>query len=83
MGKQEIDLERLMHLAYKHGMNDLSTTCEICQEMEDLKSDILAKTVRYDALQNRYLNENEKHFGELCGTYFDDYPMKGNDENGL
>ena len=76
MNKQEIDLERLLHLAHKHGMNDMSNRCEVCQEMEDLKSDTLAKLVRYDALQDRYLNQNEKHFGELCGTYFNDYPME-------
>ena len=32
------------------------------------------KAVRYDMLQDRYLNQNEKHFGELCGLYFDDEP---------
>ena len=76
MDKQEIDLERLLHLAHKHGMNDTSSRCEVCQEMEDLKSDTLAKLVRYDALQEKYLTSNEKHFGELCGTYFNDYPME-------
>ena len=30
------------------------------------------KAVRYDMLRDRYLNQNEKHFDELCGEYFDE-----------
>ena len=81
MNQQEKDLERLFELVCKHGSKDASSGCEVCQELEQLKSDTLAKLTRYDALQDTYINQNEKHFGELCGTYFDDYPMKGNDQD--
>ncbi len=30
------------------------------------------KAIRYDELENRYLNQNEKHFGELLSLYFED-----------
>jgi hypothetical protein len=45
------------------------------QQAEQLKQQIIenqTKAARYDALQDRYSNSNEKHFGELCGIYFDD-----------
>ena len=46
------------------------------------KADILEwKSVRYDALKDRYLNWNEKHFDELCGLYFDDEPIKDKNMN--
>lgn len=42
------------------------------KELEILR----VKETRYDALQDRYNTCNEKHFDELCGTYFSDYPLK-------
>lgn len=33
---------------------------------------IEVKIARYDALQDRWTNQNEKHFDELCGYYFED-----------
>jgi len=41
--------------------------CETSKEYEDQ-----IKAVRYDILENSYRNENEKHFNEKCGLYFDD-----------
>lgn len=32
----------------------------------------IAKASRYDMLEDRYLHQNEKHFYELCGLYFDE-----------
>ena len=40
-----------------------------------IPDDLFIKLVRYDQLQDRYLTQNKKHFEEMCGTYFDDYPM--------
>lgn len=55
----------------------------ITKQLFELQKQIIEltyKETRYDALQDRYLNQNEKHFGELCGTYFDDYPLKIKEE---
>ena len=30
------------------------------------------KSTRYDNLRDSYLDQNSKHFDELCGEYFDD-----------
>jgi len=30
------------------------------------------KAIRYDLLRDRWLNQNQKHFYELCFAYFDE-----------
>ncbi len=35
-------------------------------------NNLLMYRERYLALKDRYLNQNEKHFYELCGLYFDE-----------
>lgn len=55
----------------------------ITKQLFELQKQIIEltyKETRYDALQDRYLNQNQKHFDELCGTYFDDYPLKIKEE---
>jgi len=45
------------------------------EDQEQLKKQILSDVVkasRYDMLKDRYLNQNKKHFEELCGEYFED-----------
>lgn len=59
-----------------------STTVTLNDIINSLKSELLqvyrakdklkVKADRYDNLKDRYLNQNEKHFGELCGLYFED-----------
>lgn len=34
------------------------------------------KSSRYDILRDRYLNQNQKHFDELCGEYFEEDNLK-------
>lgn len=48
---------------------------QIIDEFNEFKEKMIAICVRYFALEDRYQNWNEKHFGELCGTYFDDFPL--------
>ena len=51
-----------------------------CDNLKDtIEKNEVYKT-RYEGLQDRYLNWNEKHFGELCGLYFDDEILRGKEE---
>jgi cytochrome c556 len=49
----------------------MAANSEVVQHNIDLTKDHM-KAARYDMLRDRYLNQNEKHFDELCGEYFDD-----------
>lgn len=63
-------------------LHEDSQTCQyekfqgqIDDELKAKKKEVEAIIVRYFALQDRYLNWDDKHFGELCGHYFDDNPL--------
>ena len=48
----------------------MAANSEVVQKNIDITKDHV-KAARYDMLKDRYLNQNEKHFDELCGEYFD------------
>lgn len=53
--------------------------CDTITCKEKYKQQIISnqtKAIRYDELSNRYLNQDEHHFSELCSLYFDDEPLK-------
>jgi hypothetical protein len=52
---------------------------KLCTEMAERNIKLIKenkennwKASRYDALKDRYLHQNQKHFYELCGLYFDE-----------
>ncbi|UVF62471.1 hypothetical protein [Nitrososphaeria virus YSH_922147] len=49
---------------------------QIDDELKAKKQELESIIIRYFSLQDRYLNQNDKHFKELCGEYFDFCPLK-------
>ena len=59
----------------EHVVTLVKRNTERLDEIQNLKSQLeeyKVKTSRYDMLKDRYINQNKKHFDELCGLYFDD-----------
>lgn len=48
----------------------------LVKDLEKENGRLKVKAIRYDNLQDRYGLWNEKHFGELCGLYFDDESLE-------
>ena len=50
----------------------------VYKEFNEIKDKLMVIERRYFALQDRYLHQNDKHFRELCGSYFNDSPITKN-----
>ncbi len=64
---EAIDLDNwFLKTKQSHGKTAIiECICPWCIE------DIIPKIKRYDMLQERYSDQNPKHFDELCSVYFD------------
>lgn len=49
-------------------------SCQILIDRNEYEI-IRVKSIRYDALENVYLNQNEKHFGQILTEYFEEHPI--------
>lgn len=68
----EIGAENLLLQDKAQKYDDLmNANSEVVQKNIDITEDHI-KAARYNMLEDRYLHQNEKHFYELCGLYFDE-----------
>jgi len=57
---------------------------QIDDELKSFKDNLIAIITRYSILEDRYLNQDQKHFQDACLVYFSDEPLTdaGDSKNG-